>query len=133
MYPPAASGNLREAVPVPPLNPKHTMPVPPPTLPSAIGPLRAVFSAASACSGLTWKAFMSFSQPSAVSATTGMDQRCTSASCSTSQAMMVSRTMPTLCVLVRPTAPSMKPPSSIQAAPVISPLPFNACQPANTG
>ena len=44
--------------------------------------------------------------------------------------MTASRTTPTLCVLVIMTGPSRKPPSSIQAVPVISPLPFRLKTPA---
>jgi hypothetical protein len=43
--PPSAAGKAREAVPIPPLNSKHLMPVPPPTLPSATDPDRADSSA----------------------------------------------------------------------------------------
>jgi hypothetical protein len=49
------------------------------------------------------------------------------------QATEASRTVPTLCVLVMRTAPSRKPPSWSHVVPVISPLPFSAYHPANTG
>ena len=51
----------------------------------------------------------------------------------TRQAIVASCTTPTLCVLVSITGPSSWPDSSIQAVPVISPVPFSANQPANTG
>ena len=54
----------REAVPVPPLNSWQFMPVPPPTLPSAMGPEVAPSSAAKASSVVTGKAALSESQPS---------------------------------------------------------------------
>ena len=47
----------------------------------------------------------------------------------TRQAIVASRTMPTLCVFVSITGPSSRPDSSIQAVPVISPLPFSTKQP----
>ena len=71
--PRAIRGHLtrREAVPVPPLKPCATMPVPPPTLPSGTGPDEAPFSAAQTCSCRTWKPAMSFNPASDVSPTTG--------------------------------------------------------------
>ena len=47
--------------------------------------------------------------------------------------MIVSRTTPTLWVLVIAIGPSRKPDSSIQIVPVISPLPLSANHPLNTG
>src|SRR6202034_4790025 len=79
---------------------------------------------------------MSFSHPSQVSATTGSDHQSSSGPglpCATRHCMTASRTTPTLWVLVIITGPSRKPDSSTQAVPVISPLPFCANQPANTG
>src|SRR5688500_7620808 len=76
---------------------------------------------------------MSFNVPSQVSATTGSDQGWNILPCFTDQAIAASRTTPTLWVLVMNTGPSMKPPSSIQVVPVISPLPFCENQAANTG
>src|SRR5262249_40135731 len=108
------------------------MPVPPPTLPSATAPPRAPSSAANTCSGFTWKPLISFSDPSHVSATTGSDHACDVCPCSTDHLIDASRTTPTLWVLVMRLGPSRTPPSSIQVVPVISPLPFNENQPANT-
>src|SRR6266550_1588007 len=76
---------------------------------------------------------MSLSQPSLVSATTGSANAPRSRPCCTSQAMMASRTTPTLCVLVIAIGPSMNPDSSTHVVPVISPLPFSENQPAKTG
>lgn len=73
---------------------------------------------------------MSLRYPSQVSATTGSDQGCFWLFCFTCQAMIVSRTVPTLWVLVIPNGPSRKPDSSTQVVPVISPLPLRLNQPA---
>src|ERR1700757_4101998 len=78
---------------------------------------------------------MSFSQPSHVSATTGNDHQSSSGPtlrCATVHWITASRTTPTLCVLVIITGPIRNPDSSTQVVPVISPLPFNDHQPANT-
>ena len=40
------------------------MPVPPPTLPMATGPVQAESSAATVCSAVTWNPLMSFRSPS---------------------------------------------------------------------
>ena len=74
MYPPRSSGMTRDAVPIPPLNSWQTIPVPPPTLPSATAPPTAAARAARRCSARTWKPLMSLSRPSYVSPTTGSDQ-----------------------------------------------------------
>ena len=124
-----AARERRDDVPVPPLNSKQCMPVPPPTLPSATAPPRAASSAAQRMFGLTWKPLMSLSQPSQVSATTGSDQLSSAWLCSTCQAMMASRTTPTLCVLVIIIGPSTCRSSSSQVVPVISPLPLSVNQP----
>ena len=50
-----------------------------------------------------------------------------------SHAMIASRTVPTLCVLVMPMGPSRNPPSVTHVVPVISPLPLYEYQLANTG
>ncbi len=76
---------------------------------------------------------MSFSPPSYVSATTGSAPPGGSASCLICHAMIASRTTPTLCVFVIPTGPSRNPLSCTHVVPVISPLPFSANHPANTG
>src|SRR5882757_7495904 len=79
---------------------------------------------------------MSLSQPSQVSATTGSDHQnpvASAAPCATRHWIVASRTTPTLCVLVIMTGPSKNPDSSIQAVPVISPLPFCENQAAKTG
>ena len=56
MYPPASAGSTREAVPIPHLNWWQTIPVPPPTFPSATGPERAESSAAKTWSSRTGNA-----------------------------------------------------------------------------
>src|SRR5665213_2026399 len=79
---------------------------------------------------------MSLSQPSQVSATTGSDHQYpveSAAAWDTRHWITASRTTPTLWVLVIITGPSRKPDSSTQVVPVISPLPFCANHPANTG
>ncbi len=79
---------------------------------------------------------MSFSSPSHVSATTGLDHQYPVASaspCLIRHAIVASCTVPTLWVLVIMTGPSRKPDSSTHVVPVISPAPFNANQPAKTG
>ena len=122
---------------MPPLNSLQIIPVPPPTLPSATAPPRAESSASKACSGFTWKPFMSFRWPSHVSATTGSDHRPRVAAqappCLYCQAMTASRTTPTLWVFVIMTGDDRKPDSSSQVVPVISPLPFRVNQPPKTG
>jgi hypothetical protein len=82
-------------VPIPPLNWWQTIPVPPPTFPSATAPPRAESMAAKACSRRTWKPLMSFSAPSQVSATTGSDQS-NAWPPRTSHSITASRTTPTL-------------------------------------
>src|ERR1700733_8666904 len=76
---------------------------------------------------------MSFSHPSQVSPTTGSDQSWCKTLYFTFHEMIVSRTTPTLCVLVSATGPSRNPDSSIHVVPVISPFPFRLNQPAYTG
>src|SRR5579863_10589772 len=76
---------------------------------------------------------MSLRKPSQVSATTGNDQGWWSPLYFTFQAMMVSRTSPTLWVLVSAMGPSRNPDSSTQVVPVISPLPLRLNHPAYTG
>jgi hypothetical protein len=44
---------VRDEVPIPPLKPKQTIPVPPPTLPSSMGPALAASSAAKVVSEVT--------------------------------------------------------------------------------
>ena len=94
------ASTTRDAVPIPPLNSWQTIPVPPPTLPSATGPSAAAASAASRCSAVTWKPSMSLSRPSYVSPTTGSDQTRPDGARSTAAATSASRTTPTLWVLV---------------------------------
>src|SRR5579884_1554681 len=120
---------------MPPLKSLHTMPVPPPTLPSGTGPDFALSRAAKTCSGFTWNPLMSFKYPSYVSATTGSDHQYSDPCgwpCFTRHAITASRTTPTLCVFVIITGPSRKPDSSTHVVPVISPLPFSVNQPAKT-
>src|ERR1041385_6364050 len=118
---------------MPPLNPWHTMPVPPPTAPSGGAPAEAPSRPASTCSGFTWKPLASFKLPSQVSATTGSHHGCRTFFRESSHWMIASRTTPTLWVLVIATGPSRSPLSSTQVVPVISPLPLRVNQAAKTG
>src|SRR3954447_19187551 len=74
-YPPSLSESFLEDVPVPPLKPLQTIPVPPPIFPSATRPEDEVSSAWKASSGFTWNPLMSFSHPPHVSPTTGSDHQ----------------------------------------------------------
>ena len=67
-----ASGTTRLAVPIPPFQSKHIMPVPAPTAPSATAPPRAAASARPASAASTWTIALSESQLSSHSATTGI-------------------------------------------------------------
>ncbi len=116
---------------MPPLKPWQTIPVPPPTLPSATGPPRAASRAAIACSALTWKPLMSLSTPSQVSATTGSPHGC-SPGRDACHCRIASRTTPTLWVFVIAIGPSRKPLSCSHVVPVISPLPFSVNHAPNT-
>ena len=124
------SSTTRDDVPIPPLKPWQTMPVPPPTEPSSTGPSRAAASAAATCSGRTWKPLMSLRKPSHVSPTTG---RLQSHSPGGSAAISASRTTPTECVFVRPIGVQSVPESRIHSRPVSSPLPLIVCEPAKSG
>jgi hypothetical protein len=75
VWPPREAGTTREAVPMPPLKPKATVPVPAPTEPSATAPSAAPASAAKTSARPTWRPRMSFRKPSFVSATTGLIER----------------------------------------------------------
>jgi hypothetical protein len=116
---------------MPPLKPWQTIPVPPPTLPSATGPPRAPSRAAIACSAFTWKPLMSLSTPSQVSATTGSPHGC-SPGRDACHCRIASRTTPTLWVLVIAIGPSRNPLSCSHVVPVISPLPFSVNHAPNT-
>ncbi len=117
---------------MPPLKPWQIMPVPPPTLPSATGPPRAPSSAASACSGFTWKPLMSLSgRPRSRPRPAG--PRAAARAASACHCRIASRTTPTLWVLVIAIGPSRKPLSWSQVVPVISPLPLSVNQAPNTG
>jgi hypothetical protein len=98
--PPRLAGSRRLDVPIPPLYPRHCIPVPPPTLPSRTGPGAAAASAANTSSFFTWKPKMSLRSPSHVSATTGRQQWSASGSRSAPHSISASRTVPTLLVLV---------------------------------
>ena len=54
--PPNSIGRTRLAVPMPPFQPKHSVPVPAPTVPSATGPVEADSIAAKTCSARTCRA-----------------------------------------------------------------------------
>src|SRR3984893_2133916 len=114
---------------MPPLNSWHTMPVPPPTFPSATSPSCASSSAACACSAVTCCPRMSLRNPSNVSPTTGRDH----ASSSAESAAIASRTTPTLKVCVMPIGVVRNPDSRTHSSPVSSPLPLSRWQPAKSG
>ena len=119
-------------MPIPPLKPWQSIPVPPPTEPSATGPRLAPSSALNTCSCRTWNPSTSFRTPSYVSATTG---RLNSNDLPrfSAHAISASRTVPTLLVVVSSTGPYSSPDSFSQCVPVISPFPFSTCVPPNTG
>ena len=106
---------------MPPLNPWQTMPVPPPTLPSATEPPDASENASRTCSAVTCWPRMSLRKPSKVSPTTGSDH----ASSFADTAAIASRTTPTLNVFVIPIGVDRQPDSRIHSSPVSSPLPFS--------
>src|SRR5581483_1983753 len=119
---------------MPPLNPWHTIPVPPPTAPSCgTTPPCAPSSAATTCSAFTWNPLMSLRPPSYVSATTGSHHGWSAFFFAFSHWIIASRTTPTLCVLVIATGPSRKPLSCTHVVPVISPLPLSVNHAAYTG
>ena len=70
VYPPYAFGSTRDAVPIPPLMPNATVPVPAPTAPSSTGPLLALAIACFTSSLVTYLALMLFRPLSFVSPTT---------------------------------------------------------------
>ncbi len=90
-----ASPTRRLDVPMPPLKPCATMPVPPPTLPSATGAGRALFSAWNACALVTCWPRPSFRNASEVSPTTGWCHGISRFSTSANQLFTASRTTPT--------------------------------------
>jgi hypothetical protein len=58
--PPSFAGSFLEAVPMPPLKPNATVPVPAPTEPSATAPVFAPLIAAKTSSRVMWRPRMSF-------------------------------------------------------------------------
>ena len=76
MWPPKRSGRRLDAVPMPPFQPKATVPVPAPTEPSATGPPVADRMAATTCSRRTGRERMSLrAHPSFVSPTRAFTER----------------------------------------------------------
>ena len=128
-------GTTRDAVPIPPLNSWQTIPVPPPTLPSATGPPPRRSSAAAEVLGADVEAVdvveqrrrTSRRRPAATTTSRGSPRR------STEAATSASRTTPTLCVLVIATGVVSSPDSRTHSRPVSSPLPLSRWQPAKTG
>ena len=95
---------IRLAVPIPPFQSKHTMPVPAPTAPwSTTLEAAAAASARPASAASTWTTRVSFSQLSSHSATTGITTSSTptAGSTSTAAATAPSYTRPTDIVAVR--------------------------------
>ena len=90
-------------MPIPPFQPKQTMPVPAPTAPSATGPPLACATARPASSASTWTTALSESQLSSHSATTGITTSSvpTAGSAATAAATAPSNTRPTAIVDVR--------------------------------
>ena len=123
---------LREAVPIPPLNPWQIIPVPPPTAPCCTGPAVARTRAPRT------RARRERACPRCRSAgrrrsrrrPAGARRRGSRACCA---ATIASRTTPTENVLVRPTGVVSRPDSRIHSSPVSSPLPFRRCAPAKHG
>ncbi len=124
------SSTTRELVPIPPLKPWQTMPVPPPTAPSSTAPPLARSRAAATCSARTWKPLMSLRKPSHVSPTTGRLQSCSPGAAASTSA---SRTTPTECVFVSATGVVRRPESRTHSRPVSSPFPLIRCAPAKSG
>src|SRR2546426_1901140 len=72
VYPPSLGVRRREDVPMPPLKPNATVPVPAPTEPSSTDPPLAFLMAANASSRVMCRPRMSFRYPSFVSPTSGL-------------------------------------------------------------
>src|SRR5438876_8300837 len=64
VYPPSLGGRRREEVPMPPLKPNATVPVPAPTEPSSTGPPLAFLMAANTSSRVMCRPRISFRYPS---------------------------------------------------------------------
>ena len=119
---------------MPPLNPWQTIPVPPPTFPSATGPSAARPSAATTCSARTCCPSTSLSSPSQVSPTTGMAHSGEAPARSAIAApTRASLTVPTDQVLVSAIGPFSIPHSATSVRPVSSPTPETRWNPANLG
>ena len=73
--PPRPTAMRREAVPMPALNWKARMPVPPPTEPSATGPPEAPSRARATWSARRWPPAVSCRKPAQVSPTTGSGRK----------------------------------------------------------
>ena len=133
VYSVAPNATCRDDVPVPPLNPWQTIPVPPPTFPSATGPA-ARPSAATTCSARTCCPSTSLSSPSQVSPTTGMAHSGEAPARSAIAApTRASLTVPTDQVLVSAIGPFSIPHSATSVRPVSSPTPETRWNPANLG
>ena len=131
--PPSAAGSRRDAVPMPPFQPKAMVPVPAPTLPSATGPPVAATRAASMCACVTPRARISFSRPSLVSPTTALTLRTSwLPGCASVQSTSASTARPTASVLVSRIGVSSSPSSCSCVTPAILPKPLKAKTPAGT-
>ena len=121
---------------MPALKSQVIMPVPPPTLPSATGPLRRCLSASRTCSAFTWRPEMSLSQESSHSPTTGMmhvvlvaDAGVAAPPCS---APPRRTPRPPPCVLVSKMGVSIRPHSMSWVRPETSPAPLSTKPPPAT-
>src|SRR5689334_15847403 len=72
VHPPNAAGNARDELPIPPFQPKATVPAPAPTLPSVTGPDDAAAIADRTSAAVIGRERMALRVPSFVSATTGL-------------------------------------------------------------
>ena len=98
-----SSGTTRLAVPIPPFQSKHVIPVPAPTAPSATAPPRAAASARPASAASTCTTALSDSQLSSHSATSGITTSVvpTAGSAATAAVTAPSKMRPTAIVDVR--------------------------------
>ena len=132
-------GVTRDEVPMPPLKPRHDMPVPEPTAPSAGGVVDPRDASASSCAARTSSAVthirrQSLRKESSHSATTGMQTSSATSGCrASSSSHAASYTRPSCMVDVSQTGVSSIPASRIVTNPVHSPIPFRTAPPATTG
>ena len=126
-YPPSCCGSLREAVPIPPLKSQVTIPVPPPTFPSATAPPEAFSIASNTCFALMCWPPASFSQESSHSPTTGITTSCSTPMPGywpTRYSTVAAEQVPTESVFVRKIGVSIRPHSFICVRPETSPAPL---------